>query len=534
MSYRVTHGTMYSSFIGQMNGTLASYLDAVYQGSTTKKINKASDDAAGMANILNYRNSIAENTQYQKNVDTALGWLTLADGVLQEVDTVLIRLKELAEQAATGTLTEENRLQIAAEANQLYMQLINLANTEYNDRYIFSGQSIDTMPYELGIGSDCNDSEFDGIHFETTGTIDGSIYMHFTTDGTIPMQAGDPPLEYSYTTDGGTTWTTGTLNFGDDEIDLGTAKISIPAIAPARTVTAYDPDEPVSTSNGTSFTVRPAAIYNGYDNSVPPEQNIYGSFPTGLTGTTNGIFTQNTQIRFDDDIDFSIVPQDIQYSYSTDNGQTWHVQTTTLKAPTDPTDTSDAVLSLPIPGGYYDFSYTAPVPADPNGSTLEAGTEITLTPQSGEVNYESAQNSYITVNSIGVDIFGGLYTPQGTDTEVSAFGGSSSNLFETIGAFIGALEINDQDACGQALEDIADAMQTVLLAQADIGARTNRLTYTSSMLEIYSLDMTERMSYIEDVDITALTIQLAMSQTAYQMVLQSTSNIMQLNLAKFL
>ncbi len=531
---RVTHQSMYASFVGQMNNNLATYLNAQYQSATQKKINSPSDDPASMSHILNYRTSISENTQYSKNVDTALGWLALADGVLQEVDEILIRFKELAEQAATGTLTDENREQIAAEANQLYMQLINLANTEFNDRYIFSGQSIDTMPYVLGVGADCHDPEFEGVHFEATGTISSSVQMRFTSDGTLPMQAGDDPLEYEYTTDGGTTWITGTVNYGDTSINIGTAELEIPNLAPARTVSAYDPDEPYTSDNGTSFTIRPAAIYQGYDNSVPPEVNIYGSFPSGLTGTTNGLFETNTQIRIDDDIDFSIVPQDVTYSYSTDNGQTWHTQTTTLTAPTDPTSTADAVLSLPIPGGFYDFTYTAPTPADPNGSTLESGTEITLQPQSGSVNYESAQNSYITVNSIGIDIFGGLYTPQGTDVEVSAFGGSGSNLFESLGSFIGSLEINDQQACGDALEDISAAMQTVLLAQADIGARTNRLNYTSSMLEIYSLDMTSRKSYLEDVDITQLSIQLSISQTAYQMVLQSSSMIMQLNLSKFI
>ncbi len=529
---RVTHQSMYGSFVGQMNNNLSSFLNAQYQGSTQKKVNTPSDDPTSSAHILNYRNSLSENTQYQKNVDTALGWLKLADGVLQEVDTILTRFKELAEQSATGTLTDENRLQIASEANQLYMQLINLSNSEFNDRYIFSGQSIGTMPYILGIGAESQDPELEGIHFQATGEIDGSIHMHFTTDGTLPMDPADPPLEYEYTTDGGKTWIQGTLNYGDTAIQLGTAQIEIPPIAPPRTINAYDPDEPFTEENGTSFTVRPAAIYQGYDNSVKPEENIYGSFPAGLTGTSNGLFEQNVQIRLDSDVNLDLPPQEVTYSYSTDNGQTWHTQT--IESSTDPNGVADSILRLPIPGGFYDFSYTQPTPAPATTTFLEAGTQITLQPQSGKVDYESAQNSYITVNGIGTDIFGGLYTPQGTSTEVSAFGGSGSNLFESIGRFIGALETNNQQACGDALEDIAASLKTVLLNQADIGARTNRLDYTSSMLEIYSLDMKSRKSYMEDVDITQLSIQLSTSQTAYQMVLQSSSMIMQMNLSKFL
>ena len=88
---RVTQRTMYSTLTNQMNGNLSAYMESNIQGSTMKKVNKPSDDPAGMARILNYRTSIERITQLEVSSDTALGWLQLADTTLtNSVSTLLV------------------------------------------------------------------------------------------------------------------------------------------------------------------------------------------------------------------------------------------------------------------------------------------------------------------------------------------------------------------------------------------------------------------------------------------------------------
>ncbi len=526
---RVTHNMMYSSFIGQMNNTLSTYLDTQYSGSTMKKVNAPSDDPAASAHILNYRASIEETEQFTANVSTALGWLTLSDGVLQEVSDTLTRYTEIAQQAATGTMTEDNRQQISSEANELYMQLINLANQEFDGRFIFAGQNIDEVPYELGLGASSLDPEIADMHFTATGELDYSAAIRFEAPGgTLPPTTGD--VNYSYSLDGGDTWVAGVIPNGTSTISLGTAEVEIPAVAPPATIRPYDPALPSTEDNGTSIIIRPAAIYKGYDDSVPPDVTVYGTLEPTVTATPEGLFESNVQVRIDSDVDFSIVPQTVTYSYSEDNGNTWTTKEIETKTPLPPS-TANASLRLPIPGGFFDLESTFTAPAT---SEIEAGTQFAIQPQRADINYESASDSYVMVNNIGKDIFGGLYTPQGTSVEVSAYGGAAENLFETIGKLIGALEVNDQQACGQALEDIKDAKDNLLLSMADIGGRVSRLEATANTLELSILDKTERLSYLEDVDVGQLTMDLSMQKMAYQTVLQSSSMIMNLNLTQYL
>ncbi len=520
---------MYSSFIGQMNNTLSTYLDTQYEGSTMKKVNAPSDDPASAAHILNYRASISETEQFSENVDTALGWLNLSSGVLLEVKDVMNRYVELAQQASTGTMTEENRLQISEEANQLYELLISQANSEFDGRFIYGGQNIDAPPYELGIGAHSEDPELAGMHFTATGEIESSIPIRFTSAGTIPPTTGD--ITYTYSLDAGETWLTGTVPNNTNIINLGGAQVEIPATATPAIINPYDPTVAATEENGTSLLVRPAAIYKGYDESVPPDVAVYGDLDPTVETVPQGIFTSNVQVRIDSDVDFTAPPpQMVTYSYSEDNGNTWTTKEIATKVPLAPS-TADVLLRLPVPGGFFDLESTFTPPAT---SGIDAGTQFAIQPQRANLDYETSSDSYVMVNDIGKNIFGGLYTPQGTDVEVSAFDGAAENLFETLGKLIGALEINDQQGCAQALEDLKAAQEVVLLAAADAGGRVNRLEATANTLSISILDKTERVSYLEDVDVGQLTIDLSMQKMAYQTVLQSSSMVMNLNLTQFL
>ncbi len=536
---RITQAMMYSSFTTNINGNLSDYMDLNLQAATMKKVNAPSDDPAASAHILNYRISIDKTEQYIENVDTGIGWLDLSSGVLSEVNTTMIRLKELAEQASTGTYDETNRLQISSEARELYERLITLANSEQNGRFIFAGQNIDAAPYEETLGLSTIEEDFQGVSFPVEGETDRSILIRF--DSTDPPAADPenvvfPPeagttLTYSYTQDFGETWTTKTVvgaplgaNMSMEVAD--SVEITLSDI-PRGTISLYDPSLPFSEDNGTSFTVRPAAEYLAYDNSVPPEVTVYGETPASISLTGNGYFDSNVQVRLDESVDLTDTPQTIDYSYSTDGGQTWISETVESRIDDN---TGDALVRLPIPGGFFDIEGDETNP----DNLIAADTQFSIQPQRANLDYEAAQDSYITVNNVGKDIFGGVYTPQGTDIQVAAYDGLGQNLFETFGRLVGALETNNQEGCARALEEIDEAFAGLLTSQASIGGRKTSLESTREMLTYSELDLTERKSYLEDVDVTELINELTMQQMAYQTVLQSSSMIMKLNLTNFM
>jgi len=112
--------------------------------------------------------------------------------------------------------------------------------------------------------------------------------------------------------------------------------------------------------------------------------------------------------------------------------------------------------------------------------------------------------------------------------------GDARNLFEVVSRLIAFTECNNQNGVQQCLEDLTTAHQTVMTAAAKIGGKENRLAITRQVLEYQKLDKEERLSYVEDVDLTELLTRLAQQELAYSTVLKSSAMIMQLNLTKFI
>src|SRR5574344_1032662 len=151
MAIRITQSTMYSSMLSGMQNTLGSYMESLEQGSSQKKVNRPSDNPASMTRILNTRHTIALTEQQETNVDTATGWLSLADKTLTQVSTTVSSIKALAEQAATGTYTSTNREQISYEIKQLFEQLVNLSNTRYENNTMFAGHKYSDSAFTSGL-----------------------------------------------------------------------------------------------------------------------------------------------------------------------------------------------------------------------------------------------------------------------------------------------------------------------------------------------------------------------------------------------
>ena len=509
MGIRVTQKNMYDNMTSQMQKTLAAYMDSNEQGSTQKKINRPSDDPAGTYRVLMTRNDISATTQYQSNVDTATGWLSLADNVLgTQLSNSLTSLKSLAEQASTGTYTAENRKQIAYQARQIFGEMLNLSNTQYEGNSIFAGQRYDRNAFEEGLALTSADTNWDTAiqagEYTIQGASSSTMMIQFTSTGTLD----GGPQTFQWSNDGGTTWTAGTTS-GRTLTANGVTVSMDNDLA----VTAADVSAGPGSSNGTLVYIRPTAIYQGDDNDPPPTMTVMGG-PDNLATSAAGTFGGNVLLRLDNDADLSSSGNTVNYSYSTDSGSTWVSATAT-------TDGSSQ-LRLLVPSGYVDVDATAVT-----GSTVNAGTQILVHPDRADLNLEIMKGSYISVNNVGKDIFGGYY--QGKPALPDA-----TNLFDMVGEFISFCENNNQQGCQETLEKIATVQQNVLTETARIGGLENRVSTASDILSFQKVDQQERLSYTEDIDLTELLTKLTRQQLTYQTVLQSSSKIMQMSLASYL
>lgn len=109
------------------------------QVSTTKQLNRPSDDPSQVRSAVKLRDALAELEQYGRNIDLASRTLDAEESAMSSSGDLLQRARELAIQGANGTLPAADRMTMAREVEQLADALAQLANTKVGETYVFSG-----------------------------------------------------------------------------------------------------------------------------------------------------------------------------------------------------------------------------------------------------------------------------------------------------------------------------------------------------------------------------------------------------------
>lgn len=123
--------------LSQTNSALAKSLEKLSSG---MRINRAADDAAGLAISEKMRGQINGLNQAVRNAQDGISLIQTAEGALNESHSILQRMRQLAVQSANDTNTDADRSQIQAEVNQLVEELNRIANTtEFNTQVLMSG-----------------------------------------------------------------------------------------------------------------------------------------------------------------------------------------------------------------------------------------------------------------------------------------------------------------------------------------------------------------------------------------------------------
>lgn len=141
--------------------------------SSGMRVNSAADDAAGLAIRELMRSDIASLNQGVRNANDAISLIQTADGALGIIDEKLIRMKELAEQAATGTYNSDQRLMIESEYQAMASEITRIANaTDFNGVYLLNGalsgdthdgsklKSTGKLKVHFGSGNDCSEDYY--------------------------------------------------------------------------------------------------------------------------------------------------------------------------------------------------------------------------------------------------------------------------------------------------------------------------------------------------------------------------------------
>jgi flagellin len=126
----------------QLSGTAAKAAKAMEKLSSGYRVNRAADDAAGLAISEKRRAQIGGLAQAQRNAQDAISLVQTGEGAMNEVHSMLQRVRDLKVQYDAGTLSTEDKKAIVAEVAQLGKEISDISSrTEFNGLKLLTGQS---------------------------------------------------------------------------------------------------------------------------------------------------------------------------------------------------------------------------------------------------------------------------------------------------------------------------------------------------------------------------------------------------------
>lgn len=178
MSLVINHNLMAMNVSRNLNASYGRLSDSTRKLSSGLRVDQAADDAAGLAIRELMRAEVAGMQQGVRNANDAISLIQTADGALQVIDEKLVRMKELAEQSATGTYDSTQRMLIESEYQQMASEITRIANaTDFNGIKLLDGtlsgdhdgsQLVSTGKLKVHFGTG-NDSAED-YYYITVGT----------------------------------------------------------------------------------------------------------------------------------------------------------------------------------------------------------------------------------------------------------------------------------------------------------------------------------------------------------------------------
>jgi flagellar hook-associated protein 3 FlgL len=173
---RVTPKITISNFIRNIHQQGGDILKAQEQIASQKRINRISDDPIGMGRVLGFRSNIAAIEQYEENIDQGISRLEFNEITLDFASDLVLTARRVAEEYSAVGTTVEQKQHAADQIKDLYDQLISLANSKFNNNYVFAGHATDTPPF-------APDGSYDGDDGKVRVMIAENVEVNIDADG---------------------------------------------------------------------------------------------------------------------------------------------------------------------------------------------------------------------------------------------------------------------------------------------------------------------------------------------------------------
>lgn len=446
------------------------------------RINKAGDDAAGLAISEKMRGQIRGLDQASRNAQDGISLLQTAEGSLNETHSILQRMRELGVQSASDTATATDRVEIQKEVDQLAIEITRISNTsEFNTKNLLAGGFNST--FHIGANADQNLSV----------TITGMDAKSLGVAGNLV------DTTFSGATAGVTSISTTSESLGN--------------------------------------------LYLSSKETAAVDGAITQSRALGGAGTIAGTYTGSSDKTFIVKIGTQVAGKVTAASYSTDGGGTWtsaSVDTVgangivsvgdgiTVSILTDADNAVSDTYTFKESAGFVELSLSAAA----DSSSGKIGTDVKVyNNQSSAVVGTGTQTltanfTYSTLTGAAGATFGGNQISQSITASSIATTAADGSVTVKADTKKG-LNVSTQADANRAITKINSAIETVSAERSKLGAFQNRLEHTFANLGTASENLTSAESRIRDVDMAkemmAFSKNNILAQAAQAMLAQANS-----------
>ena len=521
--------------LGIATGSLSKSTEKLSSGF---RINRAADDAAGLAISEKMRSQIRGLNQASTNAQDGISLIQTAEGALNETHSILQRMRQLSVQAANGTETDEDRSNLQDEVAQLQDELDRIAETtEFNTMKLLDGSFSGRAAGSTTAGPKYGVYDGAGLGAFITSDVNG-VKVEATT---VAKQGGESAV---WSNDGKTLTLNLALNvtYSQEEIDSLIEK----AVQEDSNATNVPANVSVKFANGV-YTATSATTVTSAATSQGLKANMAATAITAAAVGANKI--ELTANKYGADMNITI-----ELTFDAEAGK----EEAALKTPAayDMTaadgdvDGNEAVYTLKLQAGK---EYTA---EDIEEILAKGGLDMTVklsgnTANNGtdEPNTLMAVDSTAAKQDLVLDGGAGLgdtdaFLGQANYDVTSAAGGMklqvganegqtiSFNIDDMSALSLGVngtnVRVDDQDKAASSIKAIDGAIEKVSKQRSALGAIQNRLEHTIANLDVAAENLQTAESRIRDVDMAKEMVEYSknniLSQASQSMLAQANQS----------
>lgn len=585
MSMVISNNISALNTTNQLNRNSSLMNSSLEKLSSGYSINSAADDASGLAISEKMRAQIQGLNQASDNSQDAISLTQTADGALDETNSILKRMRELAVKASSETLTDDDRDAIQDEVDQLRQEVDRISNdTEFNTKKLLNGDSGSSTAVSGANSAAINSTLTTAGNNTTSGTYKVN-YTSVATQATTGLTTSTTGITAAtnsaaaFAGDVSINGTTITIEDGDtiegvlEKINAETTTTGVTATLDTSvsgnyfiklTDSDYGSDSSITLKADNSTLT---GLFNATSSTTATSVTTTG---TDATGTINGAAATakgNTLSAFDltvsgDDTalanfkigidNYSGAGTDVLDTASTTADADLTAAITTLASSSDTTVAAAATALLAETLRTADFDdaaatlATAVAASTDSGdatdyatySTAKLSSDAMYTIKSADPNSATttvdeyiANNGYATAN-VTVDATNSLTFQVGANTDQTmalSIGDMDANALGVAGSTTTTgIDLSDADKATNAITTIDNAINKVAAARSNLGAVQNSLESNINNLDTESENLTSAESNIRDTDMASemaeYTKLSVITQAATAMLAKANSN----------